>query len=113
MAKPSSHERQKLTSYPAKRAHEAKVARTVTRDVEEERSQQKFDFVQIVCKTENSKTFEVLEVCGFLFDSADSIAHSISSDFKLAAGITKQVREAFPTTYPELGSKTSEEKIYA
>ena len=84
-----------------------------TRDVEEERSQQSFDFMQIVCHTENSKKFELVKVSGNLFDSTDSIAHSISSDFKLAAGIAKQVREAFPTTYPEFGSKASKEKIYA
>ena len=83
------------------------------RDVEKERSQQSFDFVQIVCQTENSKKFELVEMSGNLFDSTDSIAHSISSDFKLAAGIAKQVREAFPTTYPEFGSKASKEKIYA
>ena len=50
-----------------------------TRDVEEERSQQSFDFVQIVCHTENLKKFELVEVSGNLFDSTDSIAHSISS----------------------------------
>ena len=83
-----------------------------TRDVEEERSQQSFDFVQIVCQTQNLKKFE-LEVSGNLFDSTDSIAHSISSDFNLAAGIAKQGREAFPTTYPEFGSKPSHEKMYA
>ena len=81
-----------------------------TREVEEERSQQSFGFVQIVCQTEISKEFELVEVIGNLFDSTDSIAHSISSDFKLAAGIAKQVREAFPTTYPEFGSKASNEK---
>ena len=84
-----------------------------TRDVEEERSQQSFDFVQIVCQTEKSKKFELVEVSGNLFDSTDSIAHSISSDFKLPAGIAKQVRGAFPTTYPEFGSKASKEKICA
>ena len=93
----------------------AKVAKQhlYTRDVEEEGSQQSFVFVQIVCQTENSKKFELVEVSGNLFDSTDSIALSISSDFKLAAGIVKQVREAFPTTYPEFGSKASKEKIYA
>ena len=84
-----------------------------TRDVEEERSQQSFDFVQIVCQTEKSKKFELVEVSGNLFDSTDSIPHSISSDFKLAAGIAKQVRKTFPTTYPEFGSKASKEKNYA
>ena len=71
-----------------------------TRDVGEERSQKSFDFVQIVCQTENSKKFELVEVSGNLLDSTDAIAHSISSDFKLVAGIAKQVRAAFPTTYP-------------
>ena len=84
-----------------------------TQDVGEERSQQSFDFVQIVCPTEKSKKFGIVEVTGNLFDSTDSIAHSIPSDFKLAAGIAKQVREAFPTTCPEFGSKASKEKIYA
>ena len=84
-----------------------------TRDVEEERRQQSFDFVQIVCQTENSKKIELVEVSGNLIDSTDSIAHSISSDFKPAAGIAKQVGEAFPTTHPEFGSNASKEKIYA
>ena len=83
-----------------------------TRYVQEERSQQSFDFVQIVCQTENSKKIELVELSGNLFDSTDSIAHSISSDFKLAAGIAKRVREVFPTMYPEFGSKASKEKIY-
>ena len=73
------------------------------------RSQQSFDFVQVVWQTENSKTFELVEVSGNRCDYTDSIAHTISSDFKLAAGIAKQVREAFPTTDPELGSKASKE----
>ena len=84
-----------------------------TRDVEEERSQQSFDFVQTVCPNENSKKFKLVEVSGNLFDSTDSMAHSISADFMLAAGIAMQVREAFPTTYPKIGSKASKEKIYA
>ena len=70
------------------------------RDVEEERSQQSTDFVQTVCQTENSKKFKLVEVSGNLFDSTITIAHSTSSDFKLAAGNAKQVRELFPTTYP-------------
>ena len=64
------------------------------------RSQQSFDVVQIVCQTENPKKFELVEVSGNLFDSTGSIAHIILSDFKFAAGIAKQVREALPTTYP-------------
>ena len=84
-----------------------------TRDFEQERCQKNFDFVQTVWQTENSKKLELVELSGNLFDSTDSIAHSILSDFKLAAGIAKQVRQAFPTTYPELGSKASKEKFYA
>ena len=79
-----------------------------SRDVEGERSQQSFDFVQIVCQTENSKKIELVEVNGNLFDSTDSIAHSVSSGFKFAAGIAKQVMEAF-----EFGSKASTEKNFA
>ena len=33
--------------------------------------------------------------------------------FQARTGIAKQVREAFPTTYPEFGSKASKEKNYA
>ena len=84
-----------------------------TRDVEEERSQQRFDFVQIVCQTKNSQNFEMVELSGNVFDSTDSLAHSISSVFKLAAGIAKQVREVLPTTNSEFGSKTSNKRIYA
>ena len=83
-----------------------------TQDVKEERSQQSFDFVQIVCQTENSKKFELVEMSGNLFQFTDSMAHGISSDFKLAAGIAKQIWEAFPTTYPEFGLKASKEKFY-
>ena len=56
-----------------------------TRDLEEARSQQSFDSVQIVCQSENSKKFELVEVTGNLFVSTDLMAHSISSVFKLAA----------------------------
>ena len=84
-----------------------------TRDVEEKRSQQSFDYVQTVCQTENSKKFDLIEVSGNLFDSTDSIAHSTSSDFKLSAGTATQVREAFPTTYPEFGSEAFFWKNYA
>ena len=81
------------------------------RDVEEERSQQSSDFVQIVCQTESSEKIELVEVRGNLFDSEDSIAQSISSDLKFAAGIAKQIREAFPTTYPELGLKALKKNL--
>ena len=83
------------------------------RDDEQERSQQSFDFLEIICQTENSKKFELLKKSGDLFDSIVSIAHYISSDFKLAEGIGMQVSEAFPTTYTEFGWKASQEMFYA
>ena len=87
-----------------------------TQHDEQVRKQQIFDFVQIVCQTDNSefrrqKKFEIV-VSGNLFDSTDSIAESISSDFKLAARIGKQVWEEFPSTNPEFWSKASEEKTF-
>ena len=84
-----------------------------TQDVEEKRSQKNFDFVRIVCQTENPRKFELVEKSGNLFDSTDSKAHSFSSEFKIPAGFAKPVRKAFPATYPEFGSKESKEKIYA
>ena len=48
-----------------------------------------------------------------LFDSSNSIAHSISIDFKLAAGIAKQVRHEFPSKYAMFCSKASKGKINA
>ena len=78
------------------------------RDVEEERSQQSFDFVQTVCQTENSKKFKLVEMSGSLFDSTNTIAQFIR--FQAAAGRAKQVRESFPTTYPDFVSKASKEK---
>ena len=83
-----------------------------TRDVKEERSQQSIGFLQIVCQTDTSENFDLVEVSGNLFIFTDSKAHSIPSDFKMTAGIAKQVREALPTTYPEFGSKASLEKVY-
>ena len=84
-----------------------------TQDVGEERSQQSFNFVHTVCKTKKSEKLDLVEVSGNLFDSRTSIVHSISEDFKMAAGVAMQVREAFPTTYPEIGLKALKEKIYA
>ena len=65
-----------------------------------------------VCQTKTSEKFEVLELSGNLFDSTDSIAHSISAFFKLAAGFAKQVSKDFPTGYPEFVSKASKGKVY-
>ena len=42
-----------------------------TQDVGEERSQQSFDFVQIVCQTEISEKFELVEVSKNFFGSTD------------------------------------------
>ena len=70
------------------------------------------DFVQIACQTENYEKFILVELSGNLLDSTDSIEHSISTYFKLATNFAKQVREAFPSTYPEFGSKTSKEQFY-
>ena len=53
---------------------------------------------------ENHKTtepFTLIEQQGDLLDFPHSIAHCISADFKLGAGIAKQIREKFPDDYPE------------
>ena len=69
--------------------------------------------MQTVYQKENLKKFELVKVSGNLLDSTDSMTHRISADFMLAAGFAMQVREAFPTTYPKIGSKASKEKNYA
>ena len=76
------------------------------------RCQQDFNFVQTVCQAESSNKFKLVEVSGIFFDSTESIAQSISAVLKLAAGVAKQIREEFPTTYHEFGSKASKEKFY-
>ena len=78
-----------------------------TRDDEGERRQQNFYFVQINSRTKNSKHFQLVQESGVLFDSTDPIEQSILSDFKLEAGVAKQVREEFPSMYLEFGSKAS------
>ena len=40
------------------------------------------------------------EVIGNLFDSKDSIAHCVSADFKMSAGIARHFKRKFPTKYP-------------
>ena len=84
-----------------------------TRDDERKKCQQSFEFVQIVSQTENSKKFKLAEMSGDLFHSTDSISHSILTDFKIAASNANQVKEEFPNTYLEFGSKASKGKVYA
>ena len=40
------------------------------------------------------------EVIGNVFDSKDSIAHCVSADFKMSAGIARHFKRKFPTKYP-------------
>ena len=40
------------------------------------------------------------EVIGIVFDSKDSIAHCVSADFKMSAGIARHFKRKFPTKYP-------------
>ena len=40
------------------------------------------------------------EVIGNVLDSKDSIAHCVSADFKMSAGIARHFKRRFPTKYP-------------
>ena len=40
------------------------------------------------------------ELIGNFFDSKDSIAHCVSADFKMSAGIARHSKRKFPTKYP-------------
>ena len=40
------------------------------------------------------------EVIGNVFDSKDSIAHYVSADFNISAGIARNFKRKFPTKYP-------------
>ena len=40
------------------------------------------------------------EVIGNVFDAKDSIAHCVSADFKMSAGIARHFKRKFPTNYP-------------
>ena len=40
------------------------------------------------------------EVIGNVFDSNDSIAHCVSADFKMSAGLARKFKRKFPTKYP-------------
>ena len=44
--------------------------------------------------------FTVVEQQGDLLDFPDSIANCISADFKLGAGLAKQIKEKFPSYFP-------------
>ena len=45
--------------------------------------------------------FELIQKTGHLFDSKDSLAHCISSDFKMSAGIARSCKRKFPYNFPE------------
>ena len=40
------------------------------------------------------------EVIGNVFDSKDSIAHCVSANFEISAGIARQFKQKFPTKHP-------------
>ena len=48
-----------------------------------------------------TKFFEFIHKTDNLFDSRDSLAHCISSDFKLSAGIARSFKRKFPYNFPE------------
>ena len=45
--------------------------------------------------------FELIHKNGNLFESQDSLAHCISSDFKMSAGIARSFKRKFPYNFPE------------
>ena len=47
------------------------------------------------------KYFQYSEIQGDLLQSTESIAHCISADFKLGAGIARGIKRRFPTQYPD------------
>ena len=52
-------------------------------------------------------TFEYHEKVGNIFSSNDSLAHCVSSDFKMNAGIARTFRRKYPTKYPKFGTLQS------
>ena len=48
-----------------------------------------------------TKFFELIHKSGNLFDSKDSLAHCISSDFKMSAGIARIFKRKFSYNFPE------------
>ena len=47
------------------------------------------------------KFFELVHKIGNLFESKDSLAHCISTDFKMSAGIARSFKRKFPYNFPE------------
>ena len=47
------------------------------------------------------KFSELIHKNGNLFESIDSLAHCISSDFKMSAGIARSFKRKFPYNFPE------------
>ena len=54
------------------------------------------------------KHFQYSEIQGDVLQSTDSIAHCISADFKLGAGIARSIKRRFPTQYPDKKTIASE-----
>ena len=50
------------------------------------------------------ETLEYHEKLGDIFRSSDSLAHCVSSDFKMSAGIARTFRRKYPTNYPKFGT---------
>ena len=48
-----------------------------------------------------TKFFELIHENGNLLESKDSLAHCISSDFKMSAGIARSIKRKFPYNLPE------------
>ena len=51
-----------------------------------------------------TKFFELIHKNGNLFESKDSLAHCISSDFKMSAEIARSFKRKFPCNFPETAS---------
>ena len=56
----------------------------------------------------DAKQFQYSEIQGDVLQSTDSIAHCISADFKLGAGIARSIKRRFPTQYPDKEAIDSE-----
>ena len=54
------------------------------------------------------KHFQYSEIQGEVLQSTDSIAHCISADFKLGAGIARNNKRRFPMEYPDKEAIASE-----
>ena len=52
-------------------------------------------------KPKKTKFFELIQKTGNLFDSKDSLAPCISSDFEMSAGISRSFKRKFPYNFPE------------